>query len=397
MSTPDQMPEAVILSACRTAIGKFGKSLVGVSAPKLGAAVAKEAMKRARVDPQDVDEVLFGNVVSAGLGQNPARQVAIGAGIPYGVGALTINKVCGSGLKAAMLAAQSIKAGDNDIVVAGGMESMSNAPYLVKGARWGVKFGDGRFLDAMISDGLWDAYHEFHMGVTGEMVAKKFKISRKDADEFAYDSHMKAAKASASGLFEKEIVKVQVEREGAVTDFGTDECVRADTTVEKLAKLRPVFKEGGILTAGNSSQLSDGASAVVVASQEAADRLGVKPIARIGGYATGGLEPARVMEAPIPTCKALLKKEKMSIGDVDLVEHNEAYSTASIAVKQALGIDDSRFNVTGGAVALGHPIGCSGARVLTTLIYALHRTGKETGLATQCLGGGNAVSMIVTR
>ncbi|QQG49224.1 MAG: acetyl-CoA C-acetyltransferase [archaeon] len=392
------MSDPVIISACRTPIGKFGKSLLGVGAPKLGSLVVQEAMRRAKVRPADVDEVLFGNVVSAGLGQNPARQVAIGAGIPFAVGSVTINKVCGSGLKAAMLAAQSIKAGDNEVVVAGGMESMSNAPYLMRGARWGVKFGEARLLDAMIADGLWDAYHGYHMGITGEMVAKKFGISRKDADEFAYGSHRKAARATEDGTFSEEIVKVEVQREGGETiQFAADECVRGDTTMEKLGRLKPVFKEGGVLTAGNSSQLSDGAAAVVVASEEAADRLGAKPLARIRAYGTGGLEPARVMEAPIPTTKALLKKEKMSIGDIDLVEHNEAYSTASIAVRRALGVEEEKFNISGGAVALGHPIGCSGARVLTTLLYGLKKTGGKTGLATLCLGGGNAVSMIIER
>lgn len=392
------MSKAVILSACRTPIGKFGKSLVGVSAPKLGAVAAEEAMKRARVKPAEVDEVIMGNVISASLGQNPARQVALAARVPHGVGSLTVNKVCGSGLKAVMLAAQSIVAGDNDVVLAGGMESMSNAPYIVKGARWGIKFGDARLLDAMMVDGLWDAYHDFHMGITGELVAKKFGIGRREADEYARGSHLKAAEASATGKFDEEIVKVRVEREeGEVSEFARDECPRGDTSMEKLAKLRPVFKPGGVLTAGNSSQLSDGASALVVASEEAADRLGARPLAKIIGYGTGGLEPARVMEAPIPTTKALLKKEKMEVGDIDLFEHNEAYSTASIAVKKALGVDEERFNVSGGAVALGHPIGCSGARVLTTLVYGLKRTGKRTGLATLCLGGGNAVSMIVSR
>ncbi|MDG7028310.1 MAG: acetyl-CoA C-acyltransferase, partial [Nitrososphaerota archaeon] len=365
---PSGMADPVILSACRTPIGKFGKSLVGVAATELGALVIEEAMKRARVDPGEVDEAVMGNVVSAGLGQNPARQAAVHAGVPFGVGSFTVNKVCGSGLKAVMLAAQSVKAGDNEIVVAGGMESMSNVPYLAKGVRWGTKFGDARLLDGMITDGLWDAYHDYHMGVTGENVAKRFRISREEADEFAYLSHMKAAKASEDGTFEREKVKVKIKREGGeIAEFSTDECVRGDTTREKLARLKPVFKPDGVLTAGNSSQLSDGASALVVASQEAADRLGVKPLARIRGYGTGGLEPARVMEAPIPTTRALLRKLKMEVGDVDIFEHNEAYSTASIAVRRALGVDESRFNVWGGAVALGHPIGCSGARVLTTL------------------------------
>ena len=388
----------VIVSAVRTPVGKFGKSLVGVPAPRLGALVIEEALKRAGLGTGDVDEVIMGNAISAGLGQNPARQAAIHAGIPYGVGSVTVNKVCGSGLKAVMFAAQSIKAGDNGIVVAGGMESMSNAPYLARGVRWGTKFGDARLLDAMVADGLWDAFHNFHMGYTGEQVAKKYKIGRKEADQFAYESHTKAYRASEDGDFDREKVAVKVEREGGeITELGKDECIRGDTTIEKLSKLRPVFVPGGVLTAGNSSQLSDGAAALVVTSEDAADRAGVKPLARIVAYGTGGLEPARVMEAPIPTTKALLKKAGMTIDDIDLVEHNEAYSTASIAVRRALGVDPSRFNISGGAVALGHPIGCSGARVLTTLIHGLNRTGKKTGLATLCLGGGNAVSMIIER
>lgn len=390
------MPDPVILSACRTPIGKFGRSLVGVRAPELGALVIEEAMKRAKVPTGEVNEVIMGNVVSAGLGQNPARQAAVHAKVPFGVGSFTVNKVCGSGLKAVMLAAQSIKAGDNEVVVAGGMESMSNAPYLARGVRWGTKFGDARLLDAMIADGLWDAYHNYHMGITGELIAKKFQIGRKEADEFAYSSHMKAAEASRSGVFKDEIVGVEIQKEGSgITKFASDECIREDTTMDRLARLKPVFEPGGVLTAGNSSQLSDGASALVVASEEACDRLGSKPLARIKGYGTGGLEPSRVMEAPIPTTEALLQKVGMEIGDIDVFEHNEAYSTASIAVKRALGIEDSRFNIWGGAVALGHPIGCSGARVLTTLIYGLKRMNRNNGLATLCLGGGNAVSMIV--
>jgi len=390
------MDTPVIISACRTPIGKFGKSLVGVSAPSLGALVIEEALKRAGIPADEVDEVIMGNVVSAGLGQNPTRQAAIHAGIPFRAGSITVNKVCGSGLKAVMLAASTIKARDNSVVVAGGMESMSNTPYLARGVRWGTKFGDARLQDSMILDGLWDAYHNYHMGLTGEHIAQKYHITRREADEFSYESHMKASKAAKSGVFDAEKVSVKIEHEGgAVTEFSEDECVRADTTIEKLGKLKPAFKPDGVLTAGNSSQLSDGASAVVVASEEVADRLGVKPIARIVAYGTGGLEPARVMEAPIPTAKALLRKAKMTVDDMDLFEHNEAYSTASIAVRRSLGVDESRFNVSGGAVALGHPIGCSGARVLTTLIYGLKRTGKKTGLATLCLGGGNAVAMIV--
>jgi len=390
------MDTPVIISACRTPIGKFGKSLVGVSAPSLGALVVEEALKRAKIPASEVDEVIMGNVVSAGLGQNPTRQAAIHAGIPFGAGSITVNKVCGSGLKAVMLAASTIKAGDNDVVVAGGMESMSNTPYLARGVRWGTKFGDARLQDSMIADGLWDAYHNYHMGLTGEHIAQRFHITRREADEFSYESHVKASRASKAGHFDAEKVNVKIEHEGGeITEFSDDECIRADTTVERLGKLKPAFKPDGVLTAGNSSQLSDGASAVVVTSEEVAKRLGAKPIARVLAYGTGGLEPARVMEAPIPTTKALLKWAKMAVDDIDLFEHNEAYSTASIAVRRALGVDESRFNASGGAVALGHPIGCSGARVLTTLIYALRRTGKKTGLATLCLGGGNAVAMIV--
>ena len=396
MTNHPNMDTPVIISACRTPIGKFGKSLVGVSAPSLGALVIEEALKRAKIPADEVDEVIMGNVVSAGLGQNPTRQAAIHAGVPYGAGSITVNKVCGSGLKAVMLAASTIKAGDNRVVVAGGMESMSNTPYLARGVRWGTKFGDARMQDSMIVDGLWEAYHNYHMGLTGECIAQKFHITRREADEFAYDSQLKASKASKAGFFDAEKVEVKIEHDGGgVTKFLDDECIRADTTVEKLGKLKPAFKPDGVLTAGNSSQLSDGASAVVVTSERVADKLGIKPIAKIVAYGTGGLEPARVMEAPIPTSKALLKKAKLDVNDIDLFEHNEAYSTASIAVRRSLGVDESRFNPSGGAVALGHPIGCSGARVLTTLIYALRRTGKKTGFATLCLGGGNAVAMIV--
>jgi len=392
------MGKPVVVSACRTATGKFGRSLVGVSAPELGSVVVKEALRRANLAPSKVDEVIMGNVISAGLGQNPARQASIAAGLPFRVGAVTVNKVCGSGLKAVMLAAQAVKAGDCDVVVAGGMENMSNSPHILRGERWGVRLGDARVLDAMILDGLWDAYHNCHMGVTGENIAKRYGITRAEADEFACQSQMKAAKAIDTGAFRDEIVKVSVQREGEATVvFDRDECVRPDTTIEKLSKLRPAFKKGGICTAGNSSQLSDGAAAVVVASEEAARELGVIPLAEIIAYGTGGVEPGRVMEAPIPTTRSVLKRSGMTMGDIDLFEHNEAYSTASIAVRRELAIPEGRFNISGGAIALGHPLGCSGARILTTLLYGLARTGKRTGLATACLGGGNAVTMIVRR
>ena len=339
----------------------------------------------------------MGNVISAGLGQNPARRAAIDAKIPYSVGSITVNKVCGSGLKAVMLAAQAIKAGDAEVVVAGGMESMSNAPYLAMNLRWGLRHGNGSLVDAMINDGLWDHYHGFHMGMTGELIAKRFRITRREADEFAFQSQQKAARAAKSGIFDDEKVAVRTGGEKGEAEFFEDECIRPDTTIEKLATLKPAFKSGGILTAGNSSQLSDGAAAVVVASEEAAEKLGAKPMARVVAYGTGGLEPGRVMEAPIPTTREVLKKAKLGVDDIDLFEHNEAYAAASIAVRRALNVDEKRFNVNGGAVALGHPIGCSGARVLATLLYQMKRSGGRLGLATLCLGGGNAVTMIVER
>ncbi len=390
------MQQPVILSACRTAIGKYGRTLLGVPAVRLGEAVVREALARARVAPRLVEEVIMGNVISAGLGQHPARQSAIYAGIPVSVGSLTINKVCGSGMKAVVLASQAIKAGDADLVVAGGMESMSNAPYLIKELRHGLKYGDARLIDAMINDGLWDVYNGYHMGITGERIAEKYGVSRKRADEFAFESHKKAAAASKEGRFASEIVGLTIETtDGEERSFDSDECIRADTTVEKLAKLKPVFKKGGVLTAGNSSQLSDGASALVVASEEKAEEIKARPLARVVAYHTGGVKPQDVMESPIPTTRTLLKKAGMTIDDIDLFEHNEAYSTASIVVREQLGVPEERFNVNGGAVALGHPIGCSGARVLTTLLYALKDRRKKRGLATLCLGGGNGIAMIV--
>jgi acetyl-CoA C-acetyltransferase len=390
------MSEPVILSACRTPIGKFGRSLVGVSAPQLGALVVREAISRAKIQPTDIEEVVMGNVLAAGVGMNLARQAAINAGVPYSVGSYTVNKVCGSGLKAVMLAAQAIKAGDAQVIVAGGAESMSNAPYLLKNMRWGTKFGDAKMLDALIRDGLWEVFHDYHIGLTGELIAEKFHIGREEADLFACESDAKAKEAWKTGKFAPEVAPVELPREdGSTANLSKDEGIHEDTTMEKLAKLPSVFKENGILTAGNSSQLSDGAAAVVVASEEAAERLGVKPMARVISYATGGVEPAEVMEAPIPTTKALLKKTGLSIDEIDFFEHNEAYSTASIAVRRALDVPEDRFNVCGGAVALGHPLGCSGARILTTLLYTLKRSGKKRGLATLCLGGGQAVSMII--
>jgi len=387
----------VIVSACRTPIGKFGKSLVGVHASRLGAVVVREAVARAGVKPKDVGEVIIGNVISAGLGQNVARQVAIYAGVPVQVGSMSVNMVCGSGMKAVMLAAQAIRAEDQEIVLAGGTENMSDSPYLVRKLRWGNRYGDAKLEDSMIVDGLWDVYNGFHMGMTGERIAKKYGVTRRQADEYAFESQMKAAKAHKAGKFAEETVPVEVEDGAEPTRFASDECIRSDTTLEKLAKLKPAFAPNGILTAGNSSQLSDGASAVVVVSEEAAQRRRLKPLARIVAYGAGGARPEDVMEAPIPTVKALLKKTGFSIDDFDLVEYNEAYSASSIVVRDELGIPEEKFNVNGGAVALGHPIGCSGARILTTLIYEMTRTGKKRGLATLCMGGGNALAMIIER
>lgn len=391
------MQTPVILSACRTPVGKFGRSLAGVHAARLGAAVVKEAIARAGLKPKDAGEVIIGNVISAGLGQNVARQAAIYAGVPVQVGSMSVNKVCGSGMKSVMLAAQAVKAEDQEIVVAGGTESMSDAPYLVRKLRWGNRYGDVKLEDAMIVDGLWDVYNDFHMGMTGERIAKKFGVTRRQADEYAFESHMKAAKAQKAGRFADEIVPVEVEAGGQKTRFASDECIRFDTTLDKLARLKPAFAPDGILTAGNSSQLSDGASALVVTSERAAKKRGLKPLVRIVAYAPGGARPEDVMEAPIPTVKALFKKTGLSMGDIDLVEYNEAYSTSSIVVRDELGIPEGKLNVNGGAVALGHPIGCSGARILTTLIYEMLRTGKKRGLATLCLGGGNALAMIIER
>ncbi|MEE9151437.1 MAG: acetyl-CoA C-acetyltransferase [Thermoplasmata archaeon] len=390
------MREIVILSAVRTAIGKFNGTLRDLPAQQLGAIVIKEAVKRAGIDANAVDEVIMGNVVSAGLGQNPARQAMIHAGLPVSIGAFTVNKVCGSSLKAAMIAASAIKAGDADIIIAGGMENMNRGPYLLANARSGYHLGDGKLIDAMVYDGLWDVYNDFHMGMTGEIIAEKFKVTREDADKLALSSHQKAVEAIKNGKFKEEIVPVEVpQRKAEPIIFDTDEGAREDTSLEKLARLKPVFKKDGLVTAGNASQLSDGGAAVIVASRDKADELGCKAMAKIMDYNTGGLKPELVMEAPIPTVRALMEKTGFGIDDIDLFEHNEAFASASVAVSRELGIPLEKFNVHGGAVALGHPIGCSGARVLVTLLYALKQRGLKRGLATLCLGGGNAVAMIV--
>ncbi|MDR1405054.1 MAG: acetyl-CoA C-acetyltransferase [Candidatus Methanoplasma sp.] len=391
------MEDVVIVSAARTAIGKYGKGLSGIKATELGAAAIGEAVKRAGLVSADIEECIMGNVLSTGLGQNPARQSAIGAGLPVEIGSYTVNDVCGSGLKAVMNAADAVKAGEYSVIAAGGMESMSNVPYYLDGARFGFKMNDQIITDTMVHDGLWDIFNNQHMGFTGEIVAERFGITRDDADRLSADSHRKAAAAQSAGKFKKEIVPYTIKSKKGDTVFETDEGLRADTTLETLAGLRPAFKKDGVVTAGNSSQLSDGASAVVVTSRSWAEEHGVKPVASIVAYGERGVAPELIMEAPIPTTEHVLKKAGMTIDDIDLFEHNEAFATASCAVKKALKVPDEKFNVNGGAVALGHPIGCSGSRVLTTLIYALRDRGKETGLCTLCLGGGNAVTMIVRR
>ena len=391
------MDEVVILSATRTAIGKFAGTLKEVPATELGSAVIRESVKRAQLEPKEVQECIMGIVLTAGTGQNPARQAAMRAGLPPEIGSLNVNKVCGSGLKSVMLAANAIRAGEHQVVVAGGMESMNGAPYLLKEARFGYRLNDNKIIDHMVHDGLWDAFSNTHMGITAEIVADKFQVSRQEADLLSYQSHMKAQAATTQGKFEKEIVAYKIPSKKGEVEFKVDEGVRPDTTLEALGKLRPAFKEGGVVTAGNASQLSDGAAALVVSSRKFAEDRGLKPLARIEGYHTGGVEPQFIMEAPIPTTRELLKRLKLKIEDIDLFEHNEAFATASVAVKKELGVPEERFNVNGGAVALGHPIGCSGARVLTTLIYAMHDRNAHRGLATLCLGGGNAVSMVITK
>ncbi|MHB8604333.1 MAG: thiolase family protein [Thermoplasmatota archaeon] len=389
--------DAVILSAVRTPVGKFQGALASMRAPDLGALVVREALARARVAPEAVDEVVMGNVLTAGVGQNPARQAALGAGLPNTIPAMTVNKVCGSSLKAVALAAQSIKAGDASLVVAGGQESMTNAPFLLPGARSGLRLGDAKLIDSLQFDGLLDIYSRKPMGETGEIVAEEFSVTRKEADELALASQRNAAAATATGWFKDEILPVTVRAGKEERIVTRDEGIRADASMDALENLKPVFRATGVVTAGNSSQISDGASALVVASRAKADELGLRPLARIAGYHTSGVAPERVMAAPIPGVKALLAKLHLGIADIDLFEHNEAFATASCAVRAQLAVPHGRFNVEGGAIALGHPIGASGARILTTLLYALKRTGGHRGLATLCLGGGNAVQMVIER
>lgn len=340
----------------------------------------------------------MGNVLSAGLGQAPARQVALDAGVPESVGALTVNKVCGSGLKAAMLGAQAIRAGDLDVAACGGLEAMSRAPYLLEKARFGFKYMHGEVVDSMVRDGLWDVYTNLPMGITGEIVAERFGVTREDADQFAFESHVKAAKAQENGWFDEETLPIRyLDDKGDERVVSQDEGVRKETTLAKLAALPPAFRMGGVVTAGNSSQISDGAAALILASGSAVRKLGLKPMAKVSGYSTAGVRSDLVMEAPMPAVRALLQRMEWKIDDVDLFEHNEAFATASVAVRRELKVPEDRFNVHGGAVALGHPLGASGARILTTLVHAMKRQRKDSGLATLCLGGGNAVAMALER
>jgi acetyl-CoA C-acetyltransferase len=391
------MADAFLLSAARTPIGKYLGSLADVPAPQLGAVAITEALRRARLPSEQVEEVIFGNVIQAGVGQNPARQAALKAGLPDSIAAFTVNKVCGSGLKAVMLAAQAIRAGDADLVVAGGTESMSRAPYLLLGARAGWKYGDQKAVDAMIHDGLWCAFEGWHMGEAAEHIATKCSVSRDEQDRFSVQSQQRAAAAWQKGAFTAEVVPVTVGSGAKAKVVARDEGMRPETTLETLAKLKPSFCDGGTVTAGNASMLSDGAAAVVVGSARAAERLGTKPLARIVAYATSGVAPKDIFIAPVLAVRQVLEKANLRMQDIDLFELNEAFAAQMLACGKELKLDETKVNVNGGAIALGHPIGASGARVLVTLLYALEQRSLKRGVASLCLGGGNAVAMVVER
>ena len=392
------MSKVVIASACRTAMGKFQGSLSSVKSTDLGAVVVKEAIQRANIQPDWVDEVIMGTVLQAGLGQNPARQALIHAGIPNSVAATTINKVCGSGLKSVMLAAQAIKAGDAKCIIAGGMENMSQAPYMLRKARNGFRMGHGNMEDLMVADGLWDVYNDFHMGNTAELVSKEYEISREAQDAYALSSQNKASKAQKEGKFEKEIVGVEVKSRKNSYVFDTDEGIRHDASIEGFAKLRPAFvKDGGSVTAGNASTINDGASALVVCSSDFAEDKQLPVLAEIKSYATSGMAPEWVMMAPVPAIQSALEKAGLKHTEIDLYEINEAFAAASIAIGRKLDLDMQKVNVNGGAIAIGHPIGASGARILTTLIHAMEQRQAKFGVAGLCLGGGNAVAMVIEK
>jgi acetyl-CoA C-acetyltransferase len=392
------MRESVIVSAVRLPTGKFLGALKGFPAPELGAMVVREAVRRASIDPASVDECIMGNVIQAGNGQNPARQAALNGGLSDRVAAMTINKVCGSGLKAVMLAAQGIATGDIEIAVAGGMESMSNAPYLLPRVREGLRMGNGQVIDAMITDGLWCSFEKCHMGMSGEVVAEMYTVGRAEQDEYAAASHRKAVQATGDGAFRDEILPVSVaQKHGPSIVVDRDEPIREDTTAATLAALKPAFKKDGTVTAGNAPGVNDGAAAVVIMDADKARALGLAPLVRIAGQATSGLAPKLVMMTPVEAVRRVAAKVGWKLADVDLFEINEAFAVQAVAVMRELGIDPARVNVHGGAVALGHPIGASGARVLTTLIYAMKRRGARRGIAALCLGGGNGVALAVER
>jgi acetyl-CoA C-acetyltransferase len=399
MPQPEHIEQPVILSAVRTPIGRFLGGLAPLSATELGAKVIAESVRRAGIDPQQVDEAIMGNVVQAGLGQNPARQAALGGGLHPRVAAMTINKVCGSGLKAVGLAAQAVALDESEIVVAGGMESMSNCPYLLKGARTGFRLGNQEILDSMIVDGLWDAYENFHMGMTAELVAEKYKISRAEQDQYALDSHRKAVRATKSCFVSDQILPIEIpQKKGEPVVIKFDESPREDTSLEALARLKPAFKKDGTVTAGNAPGTNDGAAALVVTSERTAAKLGKQPMARIVAQAVSGVEPKWVMMAPVEAVEKLLVKTGWDRDrDVDLYELNEAFAVAAIAVTRELRLNPEKINVNGGAVALGHPIGASGARILVTLLYELQRRNLKRGIAALCLGGGNAVALAIER
>jgi len=392
------MKEVVIVSACRTAIGKFGGTLKDVPAVELGATVIKEAVNRAGIKPEQVDEVIFGNVIQAGLGQNPARQASIKAGLPIETTAMTINIVCGSGLKAVALAANQIKAGEADIVVAGGTENMSAAPFAIPAARWGARMFDNKIVDLTVKDGLWDAFNDVHMGITAENIAEKYGFTREQQDQLAVNSQNKAEVAVDSGRFDDEIVPITIpQRKGDPIVFARDEHLSRGNTMEKVARLKPAFKKDGTVTAANASGVNDGAAALVVMSKEKADELGLKPLATIVSYATAGVDPAIMGTGPIPAVRKAMEKADMTIADFDLIEANEAFAAQALSVATELGFDMDKVNVNGGAIALGHPVGASGARILVTLLYEMQKRDAKKGLATLCIGGGMGQALIVKR
>lgn len=392
------MREVVIVSAARTAIGSFGGCFKDVSAVKLGGIVAEEVLKRANVRPDMVNEVIFGNILQTGLGQNVARQISMAAKIPVEVPSMTINKLCGSGLKTVHLAAQAIMLGDADIVLAGGTENMSQAPYFIPNARWGLRMGDGKVVDSMINDGLTDVFNNYHMGITAENLAEKFNITRQEQDEFAVSSQNKAEKAIKEGKFKDEIVPVEIpQRKGDPIIVDTDEFPRFGVTIESMAKLKPAFKKDGTVTAASASGINDAAAAVLLMSKDKADELGIKPLATIVSYANAGVDPSIMGYGPVPATEKALLKANMTVGDIDLIEANEAFAAQSLSVIKGLGIDPEKTNVNGGAIALGHPIGCSGTRILVTLIHEMIKRDAKTGLATLCIGGGQGTALIIKR